>query len=345
MTLYSSLSQKITHPSVESRDYYYDPIMKKNIMAKHVIEENIEKSKNMNKELISDIIPQKKRATIAKKTILTGHGVHHNQQATLEFHPVAFGTGIHFIYGGKRIKADYHNVTDTCLCPCIGHDKHFLSTIEHLSAALAMLDITDLDIDYKPFAGFNYMGEIPILDGSAREFIDILQNVGLTYSSSQQKPLLILNKDITLQNGDAYIKATPSYRPFYNMTIDFGDNAIGRQQAGYYLLEDDLVLEIASARTFCLREDIEKMKANNLAQGGSLKNAIVVDGMDIINPEGLRYPNEFARHKLLDLIGDLALCGVTIIADIDAFKSGHKMNNDFLHMLFADESNFTVINE
>ena len=228
------------------------------------------------------------------------------------------------------------NVSNTSLNTTIQNEFGAkISTIEHLMGALFGLGIDNalIEIDNE---------EVPILDGSAKIFIDHIISAGNDISASPIKVIKI-NKKIDFSDGERFITIKPST---LNLEIDFElkyrNELIGNQKNKFKVYEDDLT-DIFNSRTFCLYEDIELIKKNGLAKGGSLENAIVVKDKEILNPEGLRNKKEFVNHKILDCIGDLYTSGYRIIASIKCSKGGHFLTNQLLRKVFQDRDNFSIL--
>ena len=228
------------------------------------------------------------------------------------------------------------NVINSALCTTIINDYGVkVSTIEHLMGALFGLGIDNalIEVDNE---------EVPILDGSAKLFIDEILSVGLE-SSNMPIKIIKINRKIEFKNGDKFISIEPSK---LSLDIDFQlkyqNQIIGNQRNKINVYEDNLQ-EIFNSRTFCLYEDIEVIKKNGLAKGGSLENAIVVKDQDILNPEGLRNSKEFVNHKILDCIGDLFTSGYRMIASINCSQGGHFMTNSLLRKVFENKENFSII--
>ena len=278
--------------------------------------------------------------TIKKNVSLTGIGLHSGKQVKITVKPSDPNTGIIFkridLKEKNLIYPNYMNVNSTALCTTIINNYGVkVSTIEHLMGALFGLGIDNalIEIDNE---------EVPILDGSAKLFIDEILSVGLE-SSNMPIKIIKINRKIEFKNGDKFITIEPSK---LSLDIDFQlkyqNQIIGNQRNKINVYEDNLQ-EIFNSRTFCLYEDIEAIKKNGLAKGGSLENAIVVKDQNILNPEGLRNSKEFVNHKILDCIGDLFTSGYRIIASINCSQGGHFMTNSLLRKVFENKENFSII--
>ena len=278
--------------------------------------------------------------TIKKAVTLSGVGLHSGKQVRVCVKPSAPDTGIVFkrvdLKGDNLIYPNFLNVSNTELNTTISNNSGIkVSTIEHLMGALFGIGIDNVlvEIDNE---------EVPILDGSAKLFIEKILSSGL---ESSNKPIKIIkiNKKIEYRKGEKFITIEPSK---LSLDIDFQlkyqNQIIGDQRNKVNVYEDDLTA-IFNSRTFCLYEDIELIKKNGLAKGGSLENAVVVKGEDILNPEGLRNDKEFVNHKILDCIGDLFTSGYRIIASIKCSQGGHHLTNNLLKKVFENKENFSII--
>ncbi len=286
-----------------------------------------------------------RQTTLQHPVRCSGVGLHSGAPVHLTLTPADEDTGIVFIRTdvknkNNRIKASFDNVVDTKLCTMIGNEAGVtVSTIEHLMAALWACEIDNAIIELDG-------PEVPIMDGSSAPFIFLIDCAGISQQDRPRK-FLKINKEIQLeQNGNCGLKRI-SLKPAERLSISFGisfpTGAITSQAYVFYGNQAKFKAEISRARTFGFMHEIQQLQKLGLARGGSLNNAIVIDGDEILNTEGLRYNDEFVRHKILDCIGDLYLAGCPIIAEVEAIKSGHELNNHCLHELFADEDNFTEV--
>ena len=278
--------------------------------------------------------------TIKKNVLFTGVGLHNGKQVNICLKPSDPDTGIVFkrvdLKGNNYIYPNFMNVSNTSLNTTISNDSGIkVSTIEHLMGALFGIGIDNVLIEIDN-------DEVPILDGSAKLFIEKILSIGL---ESSNKPIKIIkiNKKIEFKNGNRFISIEPSK---LSLDIDFQlkyqNMIIGNQRNKINVYEDDLT-EIFNSRTFCLYEDIEMIKKNGLAKGGSLENAVVVKGEEILNPNGLRNSKEFVNHKILDCIGDLFTCGYRMIASVNCSEGGHYLTNSLLKKVFENKDNFSII--
>ena len=267
-------------------------------------------------------------------------GLHSGKIVKICIKPSEPDTGIVFkrvdLKENNLIYPNFMNVSSTALCTTISNSYGAkVSTIEHLMGALFGLGIDNalVEIDNE---------EVPILDGSAKMFINEILSVGLE-SSTKPIKIIKINRKVEFKNGDKFISIEPSK---LSLDIDFQlkyqNQIIGNQRNKINVYEDNLE-EIFNSRTFCLYEDIEAIKKNGLAKGGSLENAIVVKGENILNPDGLRNTKEFVNHKILDCIGDLFTSGYRMIASVNCSQGGHFMTNSLLRKVFENKDNFSII--
>ena len=278
--------------------------------------------------------------TIKKPVTFSGIGLHSGKPSKICVKPSNPDTGIVFKRIDQKdnnlIYPNFMNVSNTALNTTISNSNGVkVSTIEHLMGALFGIGIDNalIEIDNE---------EVPILDGSAKVFIEEILTAGLELSNKPIK-IIKINKKIEFKNGDKFISIEPSK---LSLDIDFElkyqNQIIGNQRNKKNVYEDDLT-DIFESRTFCLYEDIETIKKNGLAKGGSLDNAVVVKGEEVLNSEGLRNPKEFVNHKILDCIGDLYTSGYRMIASINCSQGGHYLTNSLLREVFNNKDNFSII--
>ena len=278
--------------------------------------------------------------TIKKKVSFSGIGLHSGIPVNICIKPSAPDTGIVFkridLKENNLIYPNFMNVSNTALNTTISNNYGVkVSTIEHLMGALFGMGIDNalVEIDNE---------EVPILDGSAKFFISKILLVGLELSNKPIK-IIKINRKVEFRNSEKFISIEPSK---LSLDIDFQlkyqNNIIGNQKNKINVYEDDLT-NIFNSRTFCLYEDIQTIKKNGLAKGGSLDNAVVVKDENVLNPEGLRNSKEFVNHKILDCIGDLFTSGYRIIASVNCSQGGHFMTNNLLRKVFEDKRNFSII--
>lgn len=286
----------------------------------------------------------RQRRGIASAISCEGIGLHTGMNVRLRFLPSEPGSGIlfHRTDLGAVIFARYEYVVESRLCTTICDPTQpgaSVATIEHLMAALGGVGIDDVVIEIDG-------PEVPILDGSAAEFVFLLRCAGIVETDASMQIIEVL-KTIRVVEGRASAELCPSEAGSAGLamalSIDFPDKVIGRQELSLQLDDLTFVTELARARTFARVSDIETARAAGLARGGSLANAVVVDGGNVLNREGLRWDDEFVRHKLLDVVGDLALAGAPIHGRFVGTRTGHRLNNLLLHELFADNANYRAV--
>lgn len=278
---------------------------------------------------------------VGQKTVLNpvsceGVGLHSGKGVSMTIHPAGPGVGIVFRRTDVKnadsvIFADWRNVTGTTLGTTISNRAGVeVATIEHLMAALWGADIDNAIIEING-------PEVPIMDGSSDQFTFMLECAGLKLQDQPRKVIRIL-EEIEFCKGDRCASLKPSQKGFIaEFEIDFASAAIARQKCRFDFSEVSFRKEVGRARTFGFAEEVNKLRSMGLARGGSLENAVVVSGNKILNKEGLRYRDEFVRHKVLDSIGDLFLAGARIEGVFHGKRSGHEINNFLLHTLFANE--------
>jgi UDP-3-O-[3-hydroxymyristoyl] N-acetylglucosamine deacetylase len=275
--------------------------------------------------------------TVAKRVSCTGVGLHSGAPATLTLVPAPADAGVTFVRMdlGVEIPARNDLVVDTTLSTSLGIGKARVSTVEHVMAALNGMGIDNCRVEVDG-------PEIPIVDGSAAPFVCLVNEAGVKVQPPGKRYLLI-EQPVEIRDGDKLARLDPSDGFSVEFTADFNHPLITNQAFRVTLSDRTFDREIARARTFCFRKDIERMQAMGLAKGGSLENAIVVDEFSILNPDGLRFPDEFARHKVLDAVGDLALFGMPVVGHLTAVKSGHAMNQALVKKVLADPASHRVV--
>jgi UDP-3-O-[3-hydroxymyristoyl] N-acetylglucosamine deacetylase len=276
-----------------------------------------------------------KQRTLSKVKRFSGIGLHKGKKVEVKLIPAHQNTGIIFIVNNKKIKLNSKLVKETTLCTGIEKDGIRLNTIEHFLFALNYLGIDNICVELND-------NEMPILDGSAMSFIMLLKEAGIKELYSNKKYIKI-KKEIKIDYEDKYIIAKPSQELRVDMTIDFDHPAIGNQNVIIDSKSTNILKEISRARTFGFLKDIDYLRSNNLALGGSMDNAIVLDEYSVLNQDGLRMKKEFVYHKLLDFLGDTYMEGLPMIADIKTFKSGHHINNLFMRELMSNQENYEIV--
>jgi UDP-3-O-[3-hydroxymyristoyl] N-acetylglucosamine deacetylase len=263
-----------------------------------------------------------RQRTLKQRASLEGVGLHSGAKVRVTVAPAPADTGIVFervdLTPRVEIPAIFERVVDTNLNTSLGVGEVRIGTVEHLLAALVGCGIDNARIEV-------HGPEVPILDGSAAPFVQLVQDAGIHEQRATRRYLLV-SRPVVVQDGDKSARLLPARNFSISYTIDFKHPLISDQRYRVDLTERAFQREIARARTFGFKRDVERLHKAGLARGGSLENAVVVDDFHILNPEGLRFPDEFVRHKILDAIGDLALLGMPVIGHFEAVKSGHALN-------------------
>jgi len=284
--------------------------------------------------------------TIKQKTLkteigCTGVALHSGLKTSLTLKPAAENTGIRIcrtdlLNGAREIIVNWENVVDTRLATTVGNDHgSTVSTVEHLAAALAGCEIDNVLIEVDGL-------EIPIMDGSSAPFVFLIECAGTVEQSAARTAIKIL-KPVTVGDENRSVSIVPAEDFSLAFEIDFDSSAIDRQERTFQRIGADFKSDISRARTFGFDHEVEALRSAGLARGGSLENAVVVSGDKILNEGGLRFDDEFVRHKILDCVGDLYLAGGPIIGEVIASKSGHELNNALLRAVFADNDAWTRV--
>lgn len=276
-----------------------------------------------------------RQRTLKNSVSVTGVGLHSGEKVTLGLRPAPVNTGIVFrrvdVKPIEEIRAQAELVHDTRLSTCMEQNGVRVATIEHLMSALAGLCVDNAYIDLDS-------AEVPIMDGSSGTFIFLLQSAGIVEQSAVRK-FIRIRKAVEAKQGDKWVRFEPYHGYRLTFTINFAHPVFAntKQHITVDLGEASYVRDISRARTFGFMHDVENMRAQGLALGGSLDNAIVMDDYRVLNADGLRFEDEFVKHKVLDAIGDLYLLGHPLIGAFSGYKSGHALNNALLRELLADE--------
>jgi len=273
-----------------------------------------------------------KRKTINTDVSITGIGLHSGIYTTVELHPASAGSGITFVRAdldGLRIPALQASTTALDYATTVGKDDVQVGTVEHLLSALMACGVTDVDIHIDG-------PEVPIIDGSALPFMHLIDAAGVREINGEI-PVLRIHEPIEVVDGDKSIRIVPANHLMIRYRIDFDHPAIGRQSAHFAFGHDNFLRKIAPARTFGFMRDVEKLRAAGLARGGSVENAIVLDDRHVVNGP-LRFRDEFVRHKILDLVGDLALIGRPICGEITAHRAGHALHSQFVEKILRQSA-------
>ena len=275
-----------------------------------------------------------KQRTLKKQVSATGVGLHNGEKVTLTLKPAAIDAGIVFrridLPGTPEIQATPDAVRDTRMCSALEQNGARVATVEHLMSALAGLGVDNIIVEVSA-------SEIPIMDGSAGPFIFLLQSAGIVEQNAAKK-FIKIKKLIEFKDGDKWVRFEPYHGFRMDFTIDFAHPVFENsgQNVKIDFKDNNYIKEISRARTFGFMHEVEYLRANGLARGGSLDNAIVLDEFRVLNSDGLRYQDEFAKHKVLDAIGDLYMLGHPLLCTFTAYKSGHGLNNQLLRALQAD---------
>ncbi len=277
--------------------------------------------------------------TLQRTAVCHGTGLHSGAPVELRLVPAPVNHGLVFVRTDLRhkpqIPVEGGNVVDTSLATTLGAGGVRVATVEHLLSALSGLGIDNLRIEVDG-------PEVPIMDGSAVPFSRLVTEAGLRLQG-EPKRFLVIKRTVTVTDGDKYATFSPAKRFRIDCTIDFRHPLITDQQYTLEFSDRSFVREVAPARTFGFLRDVERLRAMGLARGGSLDNAVVVDDFSIVNPEGLRFPDEFVRHKILDALGDVALLGRPVIGALTVYKTGHALNQKLVAKVLSDPANYEVV--
>lgn len=274
--------------------------------------------------------------SIRKKAVVDGIGIHSADPCQLIFRPAPPNTGVYFIRtdlpGMPSLKVDVSNVLATTNQTTIGGSDFSVATIEHCVSALSALRIDNLFIELDG-------PEIPICDGSSRDFLKAIQSVGVI-EQDQPRKYCYIKEPISFEEGEKQASVFPYHGLRLTVTIDFPHPSIGRQKIDIDINDESYAREIAAARTFGFLKDVEMLQAKGLAKGGSLDNAIVLNDHGVVNPGGLRWPDEFVRHKALDALGDLVTLGMPLMGHVVLYKAGHDIMNKLVRKIRETETAF-----
>ncbi|MGB9151956.1 MAG: UDP-3-O-acyl-N-acetylglucosamine deacetylase [Alphaproteobacteria bacterium] len=279
--------------------------------------------------------------TLAKTVECSGIGVHSGECVTLRLNPAPENSGIVFVRtdlvnGARTIAARWDNVVDTRMCTVIGNDHGGrIATIEHLMAALSACGVDNVLIEING-------AEVPVMDGSSTSFVFLLEVAGIVAQNAPRREIEILEPVEVEVNGKR-ARLSPNDAARYSVTINFDRAPILTQSCDVMLSPATFKTEISRARTFGFFEEVEQMQKQGLGLGGSLDNAIIIKGDEVLNKDGLRYDNEFARHKVLDAIGDIALAGMQVRGHFEGSCCGHALNNSLLRALFTRDSAWRIV--
>lgn len=275
--------------------------------------------------------------TIAKTISISGVGIHSGREVTAHLMPAAADSGILFkTSDGSSVEAKFDNVISTNMSTKLSNGVVDVDVVEHLMAALWGSNIDNLIVHLNS-------SEVPILDGSSVEWIRQIKQTEITQQNSERK-ILKVKKSVSISDGDKYVEISPNNKDgiLIDLSIHFDHPAIGMQQVSFDSSQHSFEELFAPARTFGFMKELDYLHSNGLALGASLENCIGLDETGIANPEGLRFNDEFVRHKVLDCVGDLFLSGYQLNCKVRAHKSGHKLNNMVLRQMFSDQQNYVI---
>jgi len=277
-----------------------------------------------------------KQTTLAKAVSGIGIGLHKGEPIAIRLEPLEANSGILFYRSdvGLLVQALPQNVVNTQMATVIGNSSAYISTIEHLLSAVYSYGIDNIRVVLDG-------AEVPVMDGSSASFCMMLDEAGIRKLDAT-KQVLIIKKEVEVQDGKKFARVTPSLKPTYSFMIEFNHPSIGTQEFSFEFSKKNFIEEIARARTFGFMKDVQMLRSRGLALGGSLDNAVVMDDTKILNPEGLRFSNEFVRHKILDAIGDLSLLGAPFVGDYTSFAGSHNLNHELTKAILRDPSNYEI---
>jgi UDP-3-O-[3-hydroxymyristoyl] N-acetylglucosamine deacetylase len=272
-----------------------------------------------------------RQRTLGTAVSCTGIGLHSGDKVTVTLRPAHPDHGIVFyrtdLASSPPIPARIDRVVDSRRATTLGVDDVRIATVEHLLAALCGMGVDNVRVEVDG-------PEIPILDGSAAPFVYVLRTAGIV-SQKPSKRFLLVRRPVEVRSNGQWARIAPARRLSIACTIDFDHPLIQRQTYRMDFSDSAFAQDVARARTFGFMEEVERMRRENLALGGTLGNAVVVDDFHILNPDGLRFPDEFVRHKVLDALGDLMLVGIPIVGQFESYKGGHATNHDLLRVLLG----------
>ena len=277
------------------------------------------------------------QTTINKPVELVGIGLHKGSPVRLKLEPLESNSGIVFYRSDVDVAITLipENVVDTKMATVIGKDGYVISTIEHLLSAVYAYGIDNLKIIVDA-------DEVPVMDGSSASFCMLLDEAGIE-SLDIPKKVMRIKKNVEIRDGEKYVKLSPSPDLNYDFTIKFPHPVINKQEYVLKFTKESYKNEIARARTFGFLHEVQYLRSKGLALGGSLENAIVLDEKKVLNPEGLRFSDEFVRHKILDAIGDMSLIGMNFIGNYEALAGSHNLNHKLTLELLKDPQNYEVV--
>ena len=277
------------------------------------------------------------QTTIKKSVELVGIGLHKGSPVKLKLEPLESNSGIVFYRSDVNVSIPLkpENVVDTKMATVIGKGSSVISTIEHLLSAVYAYGIDNLRVIVDA-------DEVPVMDGSSASFCMLLDEAGIKELDVPKK-IMRIKKEIEVVEGEKYVKLSPSPDLKYDFTIKFPHPVIQKQEFVLKFTKESYKKEISRARTFGFLHEVQYLRSKGLALGGSLENAIVLDEKKVLNPEGLRFSDEFVRHKILDAIGDMALIGMNFVGNYEALAGSHDLNHKLTLKLLADPENYEVV--
>lgn len=288
--------------------------------------------------LLAVVPSMRNQRTLQKAVEISGIGLHSGKRVELKIHPARANEGIVFVRkdlpGAPRIAAHVENVTSTTLATTIGEGEVQVSTVEHLMSAFYGMGVDNAICEVSA-------DEVPILDGSSLPFVKAIKEVGTRKQRSLRR-YIVATREISIEDGDKKATLRPASELSIEYSIDFSHPLIGKQEF-CFSSESSFSKELAPCRTFGFLHDVERLQAMGLALGGSLDNAVVLDKSVVLNPDGLRFKNEFVRHKVLDAIGDLALVGHRLLGAVTLHKAGHELQTSLIKQLLQDPSAYQIV--
>jgi len=280
-----------------------------------------------------------RQKTVCTAASMRGKALHCGQEISVTLRPAPPDAGVVFnridVKRAKPIEAVAHNVVDTSRATTLGFDDLRVATVEHLLSALRGLGVDNVYVDVDG-------PELPAGDGSSATYVELIKRAGLQPQAAARR-IAVLRKTIEVRDGDKWARLSPSSRFTVDCRIDFEHPLIGEQRLQVDFTDTSYEREVAGARTFAFFHEVEWLRSQGLAQGGSLDNCIVIDGDHILNTDGLRYADEFVRHKVLDVVGDLALYRPPLICKMTCHKTGHELHRKLIQALIADDEACTVV--
>jgi len=275
--------------------------------------------------------------TIEKKIEVTGVGLHSGEAIKIILEPMNVNSGIVFVHAksGAEIKLSPNNITETKLATTLGNRPNSISTIEHFLSAIYAYGIDNLKVTV-------FGNEMPIMDGSAVSFCMMLDDAGIKKQEAYKR-FIVIKKEIKVEQDGKFASLKPSKKPIFNFTINFDHPVIGLQDYSFAFSKANFIEEIARARTFGFARDIQYLQSINLALGASLDNAIGLDENSVLNPDGLRFENEFVRHKILDAMGDMMVLGFNLLGEYNAYASSHDLNHLLTKKLLETEGAYELV--